>query len=255
MLKMGYDYYCIDESLIYHLLIFARDHKLQLSHFQKHDHQFYFYLPVYQRYYFKKWTYPYQYIKTEGLLKYIFLLSRHHLNFIGVLFFFISLFMSSYLIFDIQIDGTLPQVNQSIKETLEKENITFLKPLQSYEHLNDLLLQLKDLYKNQIEYMNIYQTGSVFHVEYTKRKQDHIKKEDYRNLYASQDGMIQSLDVKSGNIMVKKNDYVKKGDLLVENTIISTQNKTKIIPVEGHVYAYTFHQYEASVKDLKQRCV
>lgn len=160
--------------------------------------------------------------------------------------------MSSYLIFDIQIDGTLPQVNQSIKETLEKENITFLKPLQSYEHLNDLLLQLKDLYKNQIEYMNIYQTGSVFHVEYTKRKQDHIKKEDYRNLYASQDGMIQSLDVKSGNIMVKKNDYVKKGDLLVENTIISTQNKTKIIPVEGHVYAYTFHQYEASVKDLKQ---
>lgn len=252
MMKMGYDYYCIDESLIYHLLIFARDHKLQLSHFQKHDHQFYFYLPVYQRYYFKKWTYPYHYIKTEGLLKYIFLLSRQHLNFIGVLFFFISLFMSSYLIFDIQIDGTLPQVNQSIKETLEKENITFLKPLQSYEHLNDLLLQLKDLYKDQIEYMNIYQTGSVFHVEYTKRKQDHIKKEDYRNLYASQDGMIQSLDVKSGNIMVKKNDYVKKGDLLVENTIISTQNKTKIIPVEGHVYAYTFHQYEASVKDLKQ---
>ena len=177
---MGYDYYCIDESLIYHLLIFARDHKLQLSHFQKHDHQFYFYLPVYQRYYFKKWTYPYHYIKTEGLLKYIFLLSRQHLNFIGVLFFFISLFMSSYLIFDIQIDGTLPQVNQSIK------------------------------------------------------------------------GMIQSLDVKSGNIMVKKNDYVKKGDLLVENTIISTQNKTKIIPVEGHVYGYTFHQYEASVKDLKQ---
>ena len=175
MLKMGYDYYCIDESLIYHLLIFARDHKLQLSHFQKHDHQFYFYLPVYQRYYFKKWTYPYHYIKTEGLLKYIFLLSRQHLNFIGVLFFFISLFMSSYLIFDIQIDGTLPQVNQSIKETLEKENITFLKPLQSYEHLNDLLLQLKDLYKDQIEYMNIYQTGSVFHVEYTKRKQDHIK--------------------------------------------------------------------------------
>lgn len=50
---MGYDYYCIDESLIYHLLIFARDHKLQLSHFQKHDHQFYFYLPVYQRYDFK----------------------------------------------------------------------------------------------------------------------------------------------------------------------------------------------------------
>lgn len=40
--------------------------------------------------------------------------------------------------------------------------------------------------------------------------------------------------------------------MLVENTIISTQNKTKIIPVEGHVYAYTFHQYEASLPNKKQ---
>ena len=43
--------------------------------------------------------------------------------------------------------------------------------------------------------------------------------------------MIESFDVDSGLIKIKKNDYVKKGDLLVENTLISTQNETKIIPV------------------------
>ena len=222
MMKIGYDKYSVDESLIYSLLIYARDRRLKLIHLQKKDSQFLFYLPVYQRYILKRWDYPYQYIETIGLLKYIFFLSRQ------------------------------PEVNKSMMKTLQKENIDLLKPLQSYEKLNDLLLQFKDIYKEKIEYMNIYQTGSVFHIEYTKRRQETVKKDDYRNLYAKEDGMIQSLDVKSGHILVKKNDYVKKGDLLVENTIISTQNKTKIIPVEGHVYAYTFHQYEASLPNKKQ---
>ena len=64
--------------------------------------------------------------------------------------------------------------------------------------------------------------------------------------------MIASFDVDSGLIQVKKNDYVKKGDLLVENTIISTQNEIKIIPVKGHVYAYTFNQFEASIQNVNQ---
>lgn len=100
--------------------------------------------------------------------------------------------------------------------------------------------------------MNVYQVGSVFHVEYTKRKQDSIKKDDFRNLYAKKDGLIAYFDVDSGLIQVKKNDYVKKGELLVSNTIVSTQNETRIIPVEGHVYAYTFNQFEASVKNVNQ---
>ena len=63
---------------------------------------------------------------------------------------------------------------------------------------------------------------------------------------------VTSFDVDSGLIKVKKNDYVKKGDLLVENTIVSSQNETQIIPVKGHVYAYTFNQYEASIKNHNQ---
>lgn len=62
--------------------------------------------------------------------------------------------------------------------------------------------------------MNVYQVGSVFHVEYTKRKQDSIKKDDFRNLYAKKDGLIAYFDVDSGLIQVKKNDYVKKRGII-----------------------------------------
>ena len=135
---------------------------------------------------------------------------------------------------------------------LKKEKVDLFQPLKSYERLNEILTYLKKNYKDKIEYMNVYQVGSVFHVEYTKRKQDSIKKDDFRNLYAKKDGLIAYFDVDSGLIQVKKNDYVKKGELLVSNTIVSTQNETRIIPVEGHVYAYTFNQFEASVKNVNQ---
>lgn len=166
--------------------------------------------------------------------------------------FFISVIVCSYYIFDIQIIGTMPQVNQQMMKDLKKEKVDLFQPLKSYERLNEILTYLKKNYKDKIEYMNVYQVGSVFHVEYTKRKQDSIKKDDFRNLYAKKDGLIAYFDVDSGLIQVKKNDYVKKGELLVSNTIVSTQNETRIIPVEGHVYAYTFNQFEASVKNVNQ---
>lgn len=252
MMKIGHDLYELHEQLIYQLLQYAKQKRLKIFHLRQKEGMYRFYVPTYQRYLLRGFQYPCHYIKTEGILKYVLFLSRQYLNIVGVVFFFISVVLSSYFIFDIQVTGTLPKVNQKILTSLQKEKIALFSPLKSYEQLNDVLMSLKEEYKDDVEYLNVYQMGSVFHVEYTKRKQDEVQKEDYQNLYAKKDGLISSFDVESGLLAVKKNDYVKKGDLLVGNTIISTQNQTKIIPVKGHVYAYTFNQYEASVKNVGQ---
>lgn len=39
---------------------------------------------------------------------------------------------------------------------------------------------------------------------------EHHGKENFENIYASKDGIIESIDVSSGNVMVKVNDYVKR---------------------------------------------
>ncbi|MBS5113107.1 MAG: sporulation protein YqfD [Coprobacillus cateniformis] len=252
MMNIGYDLYAVSQQDIFLLLRHVKQKKLKLLHLRKKDDMYFFYIPTYQRHQLKDFNQPYEYIKTVGFLKYVLNLSKQYLNIIGVLCFFISVIVCSYYIFDIQIIGTMPQVNQQMKKDLKKEKVDLFQPLKSYERLNEILTYLKKNYKDKIEYMNVYQVGSVFHVEYTKRKQDSIKKDDFRNLYAKKDGLIAYFDVDSGLIQVKKNDYVKKGELLVSNTIVSTQNETRIIPVEGHVYAYTFNQFEASVKNVNQ---
>ncbi|MCD7840701.1 MAG: sporulation protein YqfD, partial [Erysipelotrichaceae bacterium] len=115
-----------------------------------------------------------------------------------------------------------------------------------------ILSLLKQEYVDDVEYMNVYQSGSVVYVEYTKRQQESMNEDDYRNIYASKDGLIAYFDVDSGHIVVDSNDYVLKGDLLVSNEIISTSNDTKIIPVKGHVYAYTYNDYEVSIDNHNQ---
>lgn len=251
-MTIGYDLYSFDKRDLYLFLKNVKKYHIQVLHLHYIDDMYYCYCPTYQRYKIRSIQPVLHYQKTIGLLKYIFFLSHHYLNILGVICFLLGILISSHFIFDVQITGIMPEVNQQMIIDLKKENISIGYPLATYENLNDILMKFKENYKDRIEYMSIYKTGSVIHVEYTKRKQDQIEEDDYACLYAKCDGMIESFDVKSGAILVKKNDYVKKGDLLVDNTIISTQNVTQIIPVEGHVYAYTFHQYEASIDDVDQ---
>ncbi len=252
MFSVGYDYCCIEKDNIYDLLKYAKNKKVKLLHLRYKNDLYFFYIPTYQRYLLKSFQYSYAYIQTIGLMKYVLFLSRQYLNILGVLCFMLSAICCSYFIFDIQIIGTLPQVNTSLIKELKKEKVDLFQPLKSYERLNEILSHLKTVYKDDVEYMNVYQRGSVFHVEYTKRKQDTIEKENYQNIYAKKDGLIAYMDVDSGMIKVKANDYVQKGDLLIENTITSTNNELHFIPVKGQVYAYTFNQYEASVKNVNQ---
>lgn len=252
MMNIGYDLYSLHSSDIFLFLKFAKEKKVKLLHLRYQDDMYTCYIPTYQRYILRSFEKPLIYHDTIGLLKYVLFLSRQYLNILGIICFFISVIICSQLIFHIEIIGTMPSVNNQMIQDLKKEDVDILLPLKKYERLNEILTNFKTAYKDNVEYINVYQVGSVFYVEYTKRKQDQIEKEDFSNLYAKSDGMIESFDVDSGLIKVKKNDYVKKGDLLVENTIVSTQNETKIIPVKGHVYAYTFHSFEANVKNVGQ---
>ena len=251
-MRIGYDLYSLYTDDFMAFLKFVKSKRIKVFHIRYKEGMYMFYIPTYQRFLLRRFEGEIYYHQTIGLLKYVLYLSKQYMNIIGVMFFFISVIISSYFIFDIEIIGTLPKVNQAMEKelkTLNVEKFTFLK---SYERMNEILTSLKTTYKNDVEYINVYQVGSVFHVEYTKRKQEQLEKEEYQNLYAKKDGMIAYFDVDSGMIKVKQNDYVKKGDLLVENTLISTSEETKIIPVKGKVYAYTFNQYEASITNHNQ---
>ena len=59
-------------------------------------------------------------------------------------------------------------------------------------------------------------------------------------MYAKKEGIIKSFDIESGKIVKEINDYVKVGDLLVDDTILY-KDKAIVVGTLGRVMAYTFN--------------
>ena len=245
---MGYDLYCINIQDFYDFLKISKKNKLKLFLISHKNESVYFYTPIYQRCIMKRIDLPLIFIGSIGFLSYLFLLVNKRYSIVFLLSFFISFIFYTTLILDVHIIGTNPYINDSLKNDLKQFDIDVFKRKSSYENLNAIFNNLKQSYDDDIEYLNLYQNGAIFYVEYISQKKKLIYYDVYTNLYASKDGLISSIDVDSGVVKVKINDYVKKGDLLVENYIVSTQNQIAVIPVKAKIYAYTFHQYTAKKK-------
>jgi len=99
----------------------------------------------------------------------------------------------------------------------------------------------------------IYQKGSVLHVEYTPASHNQKTVLKYQDYIAKKDGVIRQLDVKQGNVLVKVNQYVKKGDVLISHQIEDTKQQIKMIPTLGSVEAYTYQYIEASSSNVKDK--
>lgn len=249
-MKLGYDLYEVVTHDIVYLLNKIKNANITLYRLEKVEENTYrFYVPIYQRRAVKE--YKFMYIKSIGILHYLLLLLKTKLSLLGCICFLLTIIISNQYIWDVQISGSNPSTNKKINEVLNDLHIDKGDKLRTYKELNEIYDRLKDKFKQDIDYLNIYQSGSVLMIEYTNSKSATKKKLDFRNIYASKDGIIKNIDVSSGNIMVKEYAYVKKGDLLVENTITSTNDETKIIPVEGHIYAYTYQTLEASIDAKK----
>lgn len=249
-MKLGHDLYeVVSDDIISLLNSFKKDHLIVFQLTKIDDNTYRFYLPIYQRFLARK--YNMQIIKSIGILYYLVVLFCKKINIIGVISFALTLLICSRFIFKVEITGNSPSNTKLVEEVLKENNINAGDLKKSYQELNEIYDDLKASFKGKIDYLNIYQEGGVLFVKYTNSVGAKEVENNFQNIYASKDGVIQSIDVSSGNIVVQVNQFVKKGDLLVSNTITSTNGENKIIATKGKVMAYTYVTYQGEIDAKK----
>ena len=249
-MKLGYDLYeVVSDDIISLLNSFKKDHLIVFQLTKIDDNTYRFYLPIYQRFLARK--YNMQIIKSIGILYYLVVLFCKKINIIGVISFALTLLICSRFIFKVEITGNSPSNTKLVEEVLKENNINAGDLKKSYQELNEIYDDLKASFKGKIDYLKIYQEGGVLFVKYTNSVGAKEVENNFQNIYASKDGVIQSIDVSSGNIVVQVNQFVKKGDLLVSNTITSTNGENKIIATKGKVMAYTYVTYQGEIDAKK----
>lgn len=181
---------------------------------------------------------------------------------VGIVLSFLALTLMSRYIWIIDVTGNKIVADTEIISALEeigiKEGIK-ISDVNAKNQREKLLLKLDSLAWASLNIEGCKLTVNVSEIK--DKKPDNIKA---NNLVASQDGIIEKINVTSGNCVVKKGDTVKKGDLLVSG-IIELKSGTKFVRSAGEVIAATERKIEVSGKYTqkiitesgasKQKCV
>lgn len=156
----------------------------------------------------------------------------------AVLFFGGVIFYSTHLM-GIDISGNKATKTEEIFSALKEFGIykgARLDNIDRKKVQNSIMTKL-----DTVAWIGINIKGSRAYVEIKERieKEEPLDFSVPCDLVAACDGIIDELDVREGQTMVKKREFVEKGDLLVSGAVDSVQTGIRYVHSYGEIYALT----------------
>ncbi|MBS4194725.1 sporulation protein YqfD [Bacillus sp. FJAT-49870] len=180
------------------------------------------------------------FIRGEGLP---FILKRTQRNsgfLVGIVLFFLIAFMLSNVTWGIEIKGADPETEHKIRKELTQLGIR----VGTFHMLNDkpdvIQQKLTDRIDN-ITWVGVELKGTTFHfnvVQKNEPKKPELKSPS--NIVAKKKAVIADLFVEKGKPLVKINQYVEKGQVLVSG-VIGSDDKPKLVSATGEVWGITWY--------------
>lgn len=155
----------------------------------------------------------------------------------------VLLIILSNTIFSVDIIHNNPELRKLITKELENYNISKYHFKKSYKDIQIIKKNILNKYKNDIEWLEIINSGTKYIVRVEERK---INKEretfKNRNIVALKDARIIKIDATNGEIVKNKNDYVHKGDIIITGDIKLYEESKNIKSAIGTVYGEVWYK-------------
>ena len=163
---------------------------------------------------------------------------------LGVLLILLSVYLSSKFVWRIEIYGNEALSEEAITEILENSGFYCGKfiPRIDYDKLHNKIL----LENKEISWISINLDGSVANVLVKETKSTNLENDYYSNIVAKCDAQIVEIRVKNGENVIKVNDVVKEGELLISGIIDSQSLGVRYEKASGEVYARTLKEISVS---------
>lgn len=189
-----------------------------------------------------KTSYKIQVVGRLGLARVKYVIKKYMLFLIFFVFgIFVNIFLSN-IIFDVDVVHSNPYIRELVFNDLKKYGIKKYNFKVSYARKEKIVNKILSDEKNDIEWLEIDSTGTKYIVKVEQRKKNKDKEAcARRNIVAKKDAMILGIEATEGEILKKKLDYVKKGDIIVSGVIY---NKEKIVAQKcatGKVYGEVWY--------------
>ena len=164
-----------------------------------------------------------------------------HLIILTIIAFAIFLFFT-HVIFDVEVIHSNKDIRNLLLNELKDEGIKKLSFKKSYNEISKIKEKILNKYPDKIEWLEIEENGTKYTVRVEERT---IVKEDEnntpRNIVAGKDGVLKKVIAEKGDIVKDMNDYVKKGDMIINGELIFNEKVTGKVRAEGKAYAEVWY--------------
>ena len=195
-----------------------------------------------------KTSYEISVVEYLGIYKYIIFVYRYwYLFLLFICSIFYIIFLSS-IIFEVEVIHSNSMIREMILNDLKEKGISKYKLKVGYNEKNDIVNYILEKEINDIEWLEIEEVGSKYIVNVEQRKKKtNDEMCNFRHIVAKKDSMITSIFASSGEVVKKKNDYVKKGDILISGFIYNKETVKEKRCAVGKVLGEVWYKVNVSL--------
>ncbi len=186
-------------------------------------------------------TYGFNYFKEVFRKNFFFLF----FSFLGL----ITVLILSNIIFDVEIVHNDSFIKEKLYDELKEYGIKKYSFSKNYSQVQEIKNNILEINKDDIEWMEIEKVGCKYIIRFEERIINDIKEDnnEYGHIVASKEGIIKKIDAYNGEVSVKVNDYVSKGDILISGQIHKNDDILGNTSAKGDIYAEVWYKAKVSI--------
>lgn len=190
-----------------------------------------------------KTIYEIEIVDRFSLAKIEYLLKKNYIFLLSILGGILLLILLSNIIFQVEIVHSSKEIRTLLEQELSSYGIKPFRFQVGFQRQEKIVEDILKNHKKELEWLEIERVGTKYVVKVEQRKIKKIEVEDTpQNIVAKKDGMIVSIEATKGEVVKSKNDYVKKGDILITGVIKNKEEVKTKVRAEGKVFAETWYQ-------------
>lgn len=167
---------------------------------------------------------------------------------VSVIFGLLVFLVLSNVVVKVNVVHQSSEIRQLLSGALEERGVKPLTFKKSYQEYEDVITDIKNAYKDKIEWLEIDVQGMVINVRVEERIINEDKQEDANcHIVAAKSGVIRSILTEKGVAMVRLNDFVKKDDILINGEIMLNEEVKNNVCAKGEVYAEVWYKVGVSL--------
>ena len=157
------------------------------------------------------------------------------------------LYFLSHLILSVEVIHSSKEIRTLILNELEERQIAKYHFKKSFKELEQIKEEIIKKNPTIIEWMEIENVGMKVKVRVEERKlQKETNPKEACHVIAKKEGIIKSLSYSKGEALVSRNDFVKKGDILISGIIHKEEEEKNVVCATGSVQAEVWYKVSLS---------